>query len=263
MLPVALRPLSAEDGKDMLDIVNQITSNFKKADWLHLGYSLGFVDKIQGHSRLFQAMNFGDDDYPDSAMEVIGNFVRANSKNLSHLKAYMTTKLGTPTVSDFVSTAHTTGPPKRIVTFAPQVFNVPDKPQNDKLVTVMLPFRFIDTFDAVRGVCDKLGLECLKADDVWVNSTFIQDIFDLIFTSKVVVADFSGKNPNVFYEVGIAHTLGKTVVPLTQSMEDIPSDLKAHRALEYLNNKEGRASMAVALEKRLRELIPSDLPPGL
>jgi hypothetical protein len=247
----------------MMEAVEQITQHFTKADWLQAGYSLGFIDLVQGHSRLLQSLKFNDDDYEDSVVEVIGQFVQRDKTNLPSLKAYISDKYSIPAVSDFISTAHTTGPPKRIVTFAPQVFNVPDLPQRDRLVTVMFPFRFMDTFDTIKGVCDKLGLECLKADDVWVNSTFIQDIFDLIFTSRVVVADFSTKNPNVFYEVGIAHTMGKTVVPLTQSMDDIPSDLKAHRALEYLNNREGREAMAEKLEIRLRELFPSNLPLNL
>jgi len=61
------------------------------------------------------------------------------------------------------------------------------------------------------------------------------------------VCDFSGKNPNVFYEAGIAHTLGKHVVPITQSKQDIPFDLQHHRHAKYLNNGEG-------LEKLKQEL---------
>lgn len=239
----------------MMEVVEQITQHFTKADWLQAGYSLGFIDVVQGHSRLLQSLKFGDEDYADSVIEVIGEFVQRDKTNLPSLKAYISDKYSIPAVSDFISTAHTTGSPRRIITFAPQVFNVPDKPQNDKLVTVMFPFRYGATFDAIKGVCDKLGLECLKADDIWNNSTFIQDIFELIFTSRVVIADFTGRNPNVFYEVGIAHTLGKTVVPLTQSLEDIPSDLTGHRALLYLNNSEGLAKMADGLERRLSELV--------
>ena len=62
------------------------------------------------------------------------------------------------------------------------------------------------------------------------------------------MCDFTGKNPNVFYEAGIAHTLGKYVVPITQSEHDIPFDLKHHRHAKYLNNGEG-------LQKLKQELI--------
>src|SRR5690606_21398661 len=113
-----------------------------------------------------------------------------------------------------------------------------------------------DTFEAVKNACENLHLECKKADDIWENATFIQDIFELIFTSKVVVADFTGKNPNVFYEVGIAHTLGKTVVPITQSMDDVPSDLGHHRALKYLPNEQGYKDLTKEIAKRLETLMP-------
>ncbi|HXA00731.1 MAG TPA: hypothetical protein VNW99_02015 [Cytophagaceae bacterium] len=100
----------------------------------------------------------------------------------------------------------------------------------------MLPFKLQQTFESIKNACTSLNLECAKADDIWENPTFIQDIFELIFISRVVVADFTDKNPNVFYEVGIAHTLGKTVVPITQSIKDVPSDLGHHRALLYFPN---------------------------
>ena len=79
----------------------------------------------------------------------------------------------------------------------------------------------------------------------------------------MVVADFSGKNPNVFYEAGTAHTLGKTVVPLAQSIEELPSDLRHHRAIIYANNGEGLAKMSVELEKRLSDLFPQPAPFGV
>jgi len=70
-----------------------------------------------------------------------------------------------------------------------------------------------------------------------------------------VVVDFSGKNSNVMYETGIAHTLGKHVVPITQAMADVPFDLQPHRALVYLGNAEGIAAMKKELSKRLATLV--------
>jgi len=52
--------------------------------------------------------------------------------------------------------------------------------------------------------------------------------FSLIFRANVVGCDLTGKNPNVSYEAGIAHTLGKQVVPLWQSEADVPFDLRHH-----------------------------------
>ena len=159
-----------------------------------------------------------------------------------------------PLHGEFVSTDHAEVPYEKLITFKPSVFQVPNKPQNNNLMSVMMPFNssFSSTYDAIKRVADHMGKECLKADDIWDNSTFIQDIFDLIYRSKVVIVDFTGRNPNVMYETGIAHTLGKIVIPITQSIEDIPSDLGHHRALKYLPNKEGYRNLSNELYKRLQ-----------
>lgn len=158
---------------------------------------------------------------------------------------------------EFVSTAYEIPPAERLLTFRPEIFKVPDKPQNPKLVSVMMPFNaaFRGTYDAVKRVADHMSLECLRADDIWNNSTFMQDIFDLIFCARVVVVDFTGRNPNVMYETGIAHTLGKTVIPITQSIADIPSDLGHHRALKYLPNEQGYRDLSNDLYKRLKGIL--------
>ena len=162
-----------------------------------------------------------------------------------------------PLHGEFVSTAFEAPPTERLLTFKPEIFKVPDKPQNPRLISVMMPFNpaFRGTYDAIKRVADYMSLECLRADDIWDNSTFMQDIFDLIFCAKVVVVDFTGRNPNVMYETGIAHTLGKTVIPITQSIDDIPSDLGHHRALKYLPNEEGYRDLSNDLYKRLKVIM--------
>jgi hypothetical protein len=143
------------------------------------------------------------------------------------------------------------------ITFTPSVFKIPKKPTNSKLISVMMPFSpaYRGTYEAIKRVADHMGLECLRADDIWENSTFIQDIFDLIFCSRIVIVDFSERNPNVMYETGIAHTLGKVVIPITQSLNDIPSDLGHHRALKYLPNDEGYRNLSNELYKRIKTII--------
>jgi hypothetical protein len=53
------------------------------------------------------------------------------------------------------------------------------------------------------------------------------------------------------YETGVAHTLGRQVVPITQSMEHVPSDLRHHRALVYVSNTEGLEELENTLALRL------------
>ncbi|MDV2098195.1 hypothetical protein [Serratia marcescens] len=158
---------------------------------------------------------------------------------------------------EFISTSHQEIPTEKLITFKPSVFQIPNKPLNPLLVSVMMPFNssFTGTYTAIKNVTNYMKVECYRADDLWDNSTFIQDIFDLIYCSKVVIVDYTGRNPNVMYETGIAHTLGKIVVPITQSINDIPSDLGHHRALVYLSNEKGLRDLSGELYKRLKQVI--------
>jgi hypothetical protein len=135
----------------------------------------------------------------------------------------------------------------------PEVFRRPEKGIDEEQVAVMMPFaaEFRPIYDAIRRACARVGLRAVRADDIWEETTFVQDIFGIIYCSRVTIVDYSNKNPNVMYETGIAHTLGRQVVPITQTIEHVPSDLRHHRALFYLPNTEGLEGLENALALRL------------
>lgn len=132
------------------------------------------------------------------------------------------------------------------VAVQPTVFRLPEGGIQNDLVSVMLPFaeEFRPVFGTIQQAGQQLGLRVLSVNDVWDENEIIQDIFSLIYRSKIVVCDFSSRNPNVFYEAGIAHTLGRQVIPIVQRVDDIPFDLRHHRHIVYLNNGEGRQALA-------------------
>lgn len=156
----------------------------------------------------------------------------------------------------FVSSSKSRVETKQVITFSPDVFKHPKRAPQSDLVGVMMPFakEYDDTFRAIKAAVANAGLVCERADDAWNDSVIVQDIFELIFASKIIVTDFTSRNPNVMYETGIAHCLGKHVIPITQSTEDIPFDLRHHRFLKYLPNGEGLLSLVTGLESRLRQL---------
>ena len=125
------------------------------------------------------------------------------------------------------------------------------------LISVMMPFdaNFTAVYDSIKARAEKVGLRCRRADEIWENPAIIQDIVSLIDRSRVVICDCTGRNPNVFYEIGIAHTLGREVIMITQNGSDIPFDLRHLRYVEYLNNAEGRQSLCSVLEDRLNTLL--------
>ncbi len=139
----------------------------------------------------------------------------------------------------------------------PSVFRVPAGKTEEDLVSVMMPFDagFKQTHEAILTACKHNTMRCERADDIWDEPELIQDVFSLIYRSRFVICDFSGRNPNVFYEAGIAHTLGKTVIPIAQSKEDVPFDLGHLRYVKYLPNTEGYAELQRSLTKKLAKLI--------
>jgi hypothetical protein len=138
----------------------------------------------------------------------------------------------------------------------PIVFNIPNLPIESDLVSVMMPFdaAFNQVYSAIQSACSDAGLRCLRADSIWEESILIQEIFNLLIRSNIVIVDFSNKNPNVLYETGIAHTLGRQVVPISQSLDDLPFDLRHHHFLKYLPNEQGLKSMQSTLTERLKTL---------
>jgi hypothetical protein len=132
----------------------------------------------------------------------------------------------------------------------PSVFTITEHENIEPmLVSLMMPFdaAFTLVADSLRSMVERVGLRCRRADDIWENPAIIQDIVSLIDRSRVVICDCTGRNPNVFYEIGIAHTLGREVILITENAADIPFDLRHLRYVRYLNNSEGRQA---SLSKR-------------
>lgn len=143
----------------------------------------------------------------------------------------------------------------------PTVFQLSERPINPNLVSLMMPFssEFDLVHTGIRTAIQALGFECERADNFWLHHSIMQDIIELICTSRVVICDLSQKNPNVFYEAGIAHSLGKEVILITQNMDDVPFDLRALRCITYLNNGEGCDRLAADISTRLRTLMRNRL----
>jgi hypothetical protein len=140
----------------------------------------------------------------------------------------------------------------------PKVFQISDPEQIEpSLVSAMMPFHpnFDDVYSTLKKAAEEYGLRCRRADDIWENPAVIQDVVSLIDRSTVVICDCSGRNPNVFYEAGIAHTLGRETILITQSADDIPFDLRHLRYVAYLNNGEGRKKLKEQLRVRFESLV--------
>ena len=99
------------------------------------------------------------------------------------------------------------------------------------------------------------GLRCLRADDINDNRPIMEDIWKSINEARIIISDLTGKNPNVFYETGIAHTIGKEVVLITQSMADVPFDLRHLRCIVYEYVPRGMATFEQNLTNTVANIL--------
>lgn len=80
----------------------------------------------------------------------------------------------------------------------------------------------------------KAGMRAVRADDeIFATGKVIDQIWSGITAAKVLVAELTGRNPNVFYELGLAHALSKPVVLISSNQEDVPFDLQHIRVIYY------------------------------
>ena len=124
---------------------------------------------------------------------------------------------------------------------------------------VLMPFKpdLDATYEnAIRPAVIANGrLSCTRADEIYGPRPIMADIWRSINAASLVLADLTGRNPNVLYELGLAHAIQKPVILLTQKNDDIPFDLRAIRCIHYQNNRSGREILRDQLERTVLEFI--------
>ena len=243
--------VSAEQHTRLVQLRDTIVSHeFDHALWDGIGLRTGLSHIASQHPRLFRSAHWNDDDYPSCVYDVLCLIVIENPQNLSTIEAY---------VYDHFSNHEGTSTYSGILVH-PTVFEIPDQPNDVRLVAVMMPFElaFQGVYSTIKDACAELELNCVRADDIWENSVVIQDIFGLIYRSRVVIADFTGRNANVMYETGVAHVLGKDVIPIAQNIShDVPFNMQHHRVQSYVSNEQGLSDLKGALMKKLIQFSPT------
>ena len=108
-------------------------------------------------------------------------------------------------------------------------------------------------YKAIENIVDSFEMQCQRADNIWDNDIIINDIVSLICRSRIIICDCTDKNPNVFYEMGISHTLGKNTILITQD-ENPPFDVKHIRYISYKNDTPGIEKLAEELKGRIKTI---------
>lgn len=127
---------------------------------------------------------------------------------------------------------------------------------DELLCFALLPFQdlFLEVYEgAVGPAATSLGLRSLHAGEIFGNREVVEDIWDSICSARLLVVDVTGRNPNVFYELGICHTLGKECIIITQSKDDVPFDIRHRRFIEYGPDK--LVKLKSALRKTMQAIL--------
>jgi hypothetical protein len=140
----------------------------------------------------------------------------------------------------------------RVVTRVPVRPGLPD--EFPKLAFVAMPFAegLEDTYlYGIRGACDNAGLQCKRADEIQHGGSIIEEVLDHIKRARVIIAELSDHNPNVFYEVGWAHALNRTTVLVSRKGTSLPFDVSHINTIFYASIKD----LQDKLTARLRTLV--------
>lgn len=109
----------------------------------------------------------------------------------------------------------------------------------ENFITCLMPFhkKYNNLYNTIKDTCHIAGFQCTRSDDTFVTGNILKYTIELILKSQIVVAVMDGRNPNVFYEIGIAHSIGKTVILVADysRIGEIPFNLRTNRFIFYKN----------------------------
>lgn len=130
-----------------------------------------------------------------------------------------------------------------------------------KNVFMVMPFGNKDAQEiyehCTRKICEKFKLEIRRADELFTTNVILEDILEEIENASVIIVDISGKNPNVFYELGMAHILKRkqTIIITKEPHHKAPFDVQHFRIIHYDNTVEGGKLFEEKLTKTLENLL--------
>jgi len=137
------------------------------------------------------------------------------------------------------------GKPKK-----PRAPSPPKRTKQTPRIFIAMPFtpELDDVYHlGIREVVVKVGGSCERADEIQYVGGIVEKIYDSIKDADIIIAEMTVPNPNVYYEVGFAHALGKPVILLTRNIQNTPFDLRAYNHVIY--------SSIVDLRERLDRIL--------
>jgi len=130
--------------------------------------------------------------------------------------------------------------------------------KDPRLAFIIMPFRskwsnYIYN-ELLKPIISEKGLTAQRADEM-MGRNVLQDIWKAIYAARLVIAEITEHNANVYYELGIAHTLGKKAVLLTQNIDAVPFDLRQQRIIVYTDDLPGYRKLQAELPQHLAAIL--------
>lgn len=111
----------------------------------------------------------------------------------------------------------------------------------------------------IKPVCEKCGFKAIRIDHENTPDSITQGILDSLFKYDLVIADLTGHNPNVFFEIGYRASIGKPIIHLKRKGESIPFDVSSIRTFDYdLTDLDVVEETRERLEKAILSFIYED-----
>jgi len=131
--------------------------------------------------------------------------------------------------------------------------------QEEDLCFVLMPFRddmLQQVYEVhIKPTVERVGLQCKRVDDMLGPAAIMVDIWKGINSARVVLAELTGQNPNVFYELGLCHAIGKDAILIAQDIKDVPFDVRHRRTIIYTPTPRGCKQLEEVLGKTLATLL--------
>lgn len=127
---------------------------------------------------------------------------------------------------------------------------------------VLMPFddRFTIVYETIVKALKGL-MVCTRADDLPIGKPILEHILTGIRSSELIIADLTGRNANVFYELGLAHSQTKNALLLTQDINDVPFDLRGLFCHTYsLHSANGLKHLAKIVRSAAAEVMAKSVP---
>jgi len=124
----------------------------------------------------------------------------------------------------------------------------------------IMPFApaFRPTYETIKSAAEdaRVRFVCRRADEVFGGHQIMHTVLTELARAQVVIADLTSRNPNVFYELGLAHMCkpAERVLLLTQRLRDVPFDLRAYRCIQYTNSSTGRVKLRNQVVETIRQI---------